>query len=56
MSQDGLSPPYAVTVRRVAAELDGAFEALDRCFALSPEVLAYRPSDGGWSIAAILST
>lgn len=49
-----LSSPYAVTVGRVAAELDSAFEALDRCFDLGEDALAYRPSDGGWSIAAIL--
>ena len=45
---------YAITVRLVTAELESAFEALDRCFELGEDALAYQPSGGGWSIAAIL--
>ena len=41
-------------MRRVSEELDSAFGALDRCFDLGADALAYRPRDGGWSIAAIL--
>jgi len=54
MIGDELPSHYADTVRRVSDELDSAFGALDRCFELGEDALAYGPRDGGWSIAAIL--
>ena len=46
--------PYARTTERVSKAIQETFDQIYPWFSQPQEVLSYKPSDGGWSIAEIL--